>query len=173
MEETETKATYGTAPPPSQVAGEGREVDKPQDIAEEGDAPEGGDDAPDEEQTLDKPLENKGKPAPPLTISVVLYGMADEHGRHRSAFLGVREGEVDPIFETVLNPTLEEALASVAPLLEVARLRWATNPKYPAYQRPTPPPSATPARPRPAAPAAPAKPPLPKSAPKGQTSIFG
>ena len=170
MDETETKAPYETAaqePPRDNV----------QDNPEKGEEQEGGDDAAQEEQPRDikqdNPLDIQDKPAPPLTISLTLYGVQDEHGRYREAFIGVREGEVDPIFETVLNPTLQESLASVAPLLEVARLRWVTNPRYPAYQRPTPPPGATPARPRPAAVAAPRQAPLPKSAPKGQTSIFG
>lgn len=181
MDESEDKAPYNTAQAsPPNVEG-GQAMDKPQDIREGDDPEEGGDNAADDattqdktqDKTLDKTLDNKDQTAPPLMVSVTLYGVPDEHGRYRSAFLAVREGEVDPLFETVLTPTLQAALDSVAPLLELARLRWVANPKYPAYQRPAPPPGqARPVAQRPAVTTAPKRAPLPKSAPKGQTGIF-
>ena len=90
--------------------------------------------------------------------------------RGGDAFLGVREGDVDPIFQTMLGATLESALAEVPQLLDVARLKWATQPKNPAYQRAA---SPTPTRqaPRPTAKAAAAKP-QPAAPKRGQQSFL-
>lgn len=58
----------------------------------------------------------------------------------RNALLGVQSPDCDPVFQTMLDTTLEQATAAAPALVELARLRWATNPRNPRYDRPTPPP---------------------------------
>ncbi len=70
------------------------------------------------------------------------------------AMLGVQKTGCDPVFETILDATFEQALEAVPALVELARLRWSTNPRNPDYDRPVPvaPPAATQPAPRPATP---------------------
>lgn len=55
--------------------------------------------------------------------------------------ISVQESDHDPVMEAIKETlSVEQALTHVSPLLEVARARWATHPKNPAYKRPEPPP---------------------------------
>ncbi len=64
----------------------------------------------------------------------------------KGAMVGVQDEGTDPVCETILGATLEQALEAVPPLLAVAREKWAKSPRNPAYAAPPPPPAA----PRPA-----------------------
>ena len=76
----------------------------------------------------------------------------------RNALLGVQSPDCDPVFQTIMATTLEQAVAAAPALVELARIRWATSPRNPRYDRPTPPPPP----PLPIRPAAPAAAPVPK-----------
>lgn len=79
------------------------------------------------------------------------------------AMIGVSRKDCDPVMETIVDTTLDGALAAIPNLVTLARARWATNPRNPKYEGPpvSPPPAPVPQR-QPAAIAKP-KEPLQKS----------
>ena len=89
--------------------------------------------------------------------------------RPRNAMVGVSQPGKDPhlvSLEMAEVQELEQVLAEVPGIVELARAKWDVSPQYPKYTRPAPPP-------RPAAPAATARArPTPKPAPKPQPSLF-
>ena len=67
------------------------------------------------------------------------------HMRPSNAMVGVSQPGKDPhlvSLEMVNVQGLEQVLAQVPGIVEVARARWAAAPQYPVYQRPAPPPPA-------------------------------
>ncbi len=52
------------------------------------------------------------------------------------ALLGVSKKDCDPVMETIVDTTLDDALAAVPNLVTLARARWATNPRNPKYEGP-------------------------------------
>ena len=69
--------------------------------------------------------------------------------------IGVQKTDCDPVFVTV-EGGLEVALERVPALVEEAKARWQTDPKYPKADLPEPPPPAPSPRPAQATPAKPA-----------------
>ena len=78
---------------------------------------------------------------PPTESLKVVIQMRPPH-----AIVGVSQPGKDPhvvSLEMVNVQGLEQVLAQVPGIVEVARARWAAAPQYPVYQRPAPPPPAT------------------------------
>ena len=83
-----------------------------------------------------------------------------------SLLLGVQSPDCDPVYKT-FKGTMADALQQTPALIEEAKQKWATNPRYPKANLPEPPP-APPTRA--AAPRAPAPP--KETKPKTQPSFF-
>jgi len=65
-----------------------------------------------------------------------------------TALIGVQQKDTDPVMETILDTSIDGALAAVSNLVTLARQRWATNPRNPKYEGPpvSPPPVPVPQR---------------------------
>lgn len=66
--------------------------------------------------------------------------------RGNKASVGIQAPGCDPFLETIEAPRLEGVLLLIPGLVRRAQEQWRERPKYPKYQRPTPPPAPTPPR---------------------------
>jgi hypothetical protein len=88
--------------------------------------------------------EEQAQPTQPevLDLKVVIHLQGDRTS------IGVHRPNTDPWIRIVKDVDLEGALGQAFEVLAEAEARWQEQPRFPAYQRPAPPPPA----PRPAAP---------------------
>ena len=109
------------------IVGESQSTEEPVELEEES----GGEL---EEETAEQETE-EAKQSEELKVVIII----NDNG----AMLGVQATDCDPVYKT-LKGDLAAALKQVPKLVEEAKQKWDTNPRYPKAVMPEPPPSPSP-----------------------------
>lgn len=90
-----------------------------------------------EAETQEAEEKPEAKQSDEMKIVIILKG--------ENVMLGVQSPDCDPVY-TTMKGTLAAALKKLPKLVEEAKQKWDSNPRYPKADLPTPPPAPAPAR---------------------------